>query len=262
MWRKYRRRKLRSAPFPARWSQIIEAQVPFLIWLPEPDRRELEGHIQVFLAEKKFEGCGGLRITEEVRVCIAAQACLLLLHRNTDYYPSLRSVLVYPNTYFVQTTRHLSAGIVQETRRARLGEAWQNGAVVLSWEAVSKNVSNLGIGPNIVLHEFAHLLDYENGRSDGAPLLDSGGSRHARKHRYAAWTRVFNQEFENLRVKVRNGEEHFLSAYGATNPAEFFAVATETFFTCPHEMWKHHRELYDQLKGFFLQDPVQWTPAN
>jgi Mlc titration factor MtfA (ptsG expression regulator) len=185
-----------------------------------------------------------------------------LLHRNTDYYPSLRSVVVYPGTYFVHTSRHLGAGVVEENKQARLGEAWQNGAVVLAWDAVRKGASDLGLGPNIVLHEFAHLLDFEDGQSDGAPRLGFGESMAARKSRYASWARVFGVEFERLRVKAQNGEEAFLSAYGATNPAEFFAVATEAFFTCPHEMQKHHPELYDQLKGFYLQDPVQWTPAN
>jgi len=262
MWRQKRRKKLQSAPFPAGWRRIIEAQVPFLVWLPEHDQRELEGHIQVFLAEKNFEGCGGLAMTEEIKVCIAAQACLLLLHRHTGYYPSLRSVVVYPSTYFVQTSRHLGAGIIEESQQARLGEAWQEGTVVLAWDAVRKGASDLGLGPNIVLHEFAHLLDFEDGRTDGAPLLDFGESRAARKSRYASWTRVFGEEFENLRVKVQRGEEAVLNAYGATNPAEFFAVTTETFFTCPHEMQKHHQELYDQLREFYRQDPVQWTPAN
>jgi MtfA peptidase len=262
MWKQQRRKRLRSAPFPAGWTQILEARVPFHIWLPEPDRRELEGHIQVFMEEKNFEGCGGLQMTEEIKVCIAAQACLLLLHRNTDYYPALGSVLVYPTTYFARTLRHVDSGVIEETLQARSGEAWQHGTVVLAWDAVRKGASDLGLGPNIVLHEFAHLLDFEDGRTDGAPLLDVGGSRAERKSRRASWTRVLGAEFEQLRAKVQDGNETVLNAYGATNPAEFFAVATESFFMNPHEMHEHHLELYEQLKGFFRQDPVLWTPAS
>ena len=110
MRKKQQRQKLKAAPFPSHWSSILEDHFPLYARLPDEDRKELQGHIQVFLAEKRFEGCGGLEITEEMKVCIAAQACLLLLHRETDCYPSLRSILVYPSTYSVKTTRHVGGG--------------------------------------------------------------------------------------------------------------------------------------------------------
>ena len=136
MRKKQQRQKLKAAPFPSHWSGILEDHFPLYARLPDEDRKELQGHIQVFLAEKRFEGCGGLEITEEMKVCIAAQACLLLLHRETDCYPSLRSILVYPSTYSVKTTRHLGAGVMEERQDSRLGEAWDSGAVVLAWDAV------------------------------------------------------------------------------------------------------------------------------
>src|SRR5215469_10840118 len=190
MWKQQSRKRLRSAPFPPAWSQILQARCPFYQRLPEEDRHELRGHIQVLLSEKSFEGCGGLAMTDEIRVCIAAQACLLLLHRKTDYYPELRSILVYPSTYFAEETRHLGDGVMEEARYARLGEAWQHGAVVLAWDAVCQGTADPDDGNNVVFHEFAHQLDFEDGVADGAPALGVGHGWSARKWRYAAWARV------------------------------------------------------------------------
>jgi tetratricopeptide (TPR) repeat protein len=150
---------------------------------------------------------------------------------------------------------------MEERQESRIGEAWPHGTVVLAWDAVRAGASDPDVGTNVVLHEFAHLLDYEDGQTNGAPLLDAGESRSARKSRHASWARVLNAEFEKLRAKAQKGEEVFLRVYGATNPAEFFAVATESFFEWPHEMKANSPELYEQLKGFYRQDPVLWSPA-
>jgi hypothetical protein len=259
MWKQQRRKKLQSAPFPPAWRRILEERVPLYGRLPEPDQRELEGHTQIFLAEKNFEGCGGLVMTEEIKVCIAAQACVLLLHRDTDYFPDLRSVLVYPGRYFAPTTRHLGSGIVEERQEARLGEAWPEGTVVLAWDAVRAGAADPKVGTNIVLHEFAHLLDFEDGWTTGAPALDGGESPSAGKRKMASWARVLGAEFKKLQAGAQRGDELDLDVYGATNPAEFFAVATESFFEWPQEMQENQPELYEQLKGFYRQDPAQWN---
>lgn len=233
MLKAFRRRKLRSSPFPEQWLRIIQDRCPFYRRLSEEDRRELQGHIQVFLAEKQFEGCGGFVIEEEHKVCIAAQACLLLLHRETDYYPDLRTILVYPAMYVVPTTHHIGGGVMHERHETRLGESWRSGAVVLAWDAVYSGMTQPDSGHNVVYHEFAHQLDYEDGFADGAPLLGHGESLFARRHRYAEWSRVMQEEFERLRARARRGEPDVLRDYGAVNPAEFFAVATESFFGKP-----------------------------
>lgn len=186
MWKKQRRNTLRSALFPPDWTRILEERFPLYARLPDEDRKELQGHVHVFLAEKKFEGCGGLEINDEMKVCIAAQACLLLLHRDTDYYPGLRSILVYPNTYVVKTTRHVGAGVVEERPESRLGEAWHLGAVVLAWDAVHHGTANPDDGHNVVFHEFAHQLDFEDGQADGAPVLVGEDGWFRRKNRYRA----------------------------------------------------------------------------
>jgi len=261
MWKGLRRKKLQAAPFPPEWRRIIDTHCPFYFQLPEPDRKELEGYIQVFLTEKKFEGCGGLDLTDEIRVSIAAHACLLLLHRHTDCYPGLRTILIYPTTYVAPTVRHVGSGVLEESHQLRTGEAWREGAVVLAWDAVYRGILTPEDGHNVVLHEFAHLLDFEDGRADGVPVLGLRESRAERQRRYSAWSRVMKVEFERLRGQVQRGEGTVLREYGTTNPAEFFAVATECFFGEPLAMQQQYLELYEEMKWYYQQDPVRWLPA-
>jgi Mlc titration factor MtfA (ptsG expression regulator) len=256
--RRRRRRKFQAAPFPAEWRQIVQKRLPLFDLLPAEDQRELERHIVLFLDEKKFEGCGGLVITDEIRVSIAAQACLLLLHRDTDYYPGLHSILVYPDAYVAKTTEHVGGGVISESESTRLGECWSHGVLVLSWDSVRGGAANLADGQNVVLHEFAHQLDFEDGQADGAPLLGVGDSLAARRHRYLAWAKVLRAEYEQLQLESSRGGKTVLDHYGATNPAEFFAVATESFFEKPTLLRRTHPALYEELKDFYRQDPAQW----
>ena len=257
MLKTLRRKKLRSAPFPEQWLRIIQDRCPFYRQLSDDDRHELQGHIQVFLAEKQFEGCGGFVIEEDHKVCIAADACRLLLHRETDYYPDLRTILIYPATFVVPTTHHIGGGVMHERLESRLGESWRHGAIVLAWDAVSSGLAEPDSGHNVVLHEFAHQLDYEDGSpADGAPLLGHGEWLSARRRHYAEWSRVMREEFERLRARAQRGEPDVLRNYGAVNPAEFFAVATECFFGIPRELRQQHPALYEQMSLFYRQDPA------
>lgn len=219
--------------------------------LSAADQRELEGHVQVFLKEKNFEGCGGLIVTEEMKVCIAAQACVLLLHRDTDYYPGLRTILVYPSTFYVQLEN-------SDDHVARLGECWKHGAVVLAWDSVQHGAADFRDGQNVVFHEFAHQLDFEDGQADGAPVLASGNIFAERHTKYTIWARVLRAEYEQLKARTGTGQKTVMDEYGATDPAEFFAVATECFFEKPRQLRRRHPELYEELKGFYKQDPVEW----
>src|SRR5437588_9181081 len=167
-----RRQHLRAQPFPPAWRSIITHNIPIFQRLPLDDQIELLGHVQVFLAEKRFEGCGGLKLTDEIRVTIAAQACLLLLHRTTDYYPQLITILVYPSGYTAYEKRHLEGNVWQEGEEGRLGHTGRRlGALVLAWDAVKRGAADTCDGENLVLHEFAHQLDFEDYGSDGAPAL-------------------------------------------------------------------------------------------
>jgi Mlc titration factor MtfA (ptsG expression regulator) len=250
-----RRAQLRAQPFPAEWQQTIERNVPIIRRLPPADRQELFGHVQVFLAEKHFEGCGGLALTDEMRVTIAAQACLLLLHRDTDYYPHLKSILVYPSTYVVPGDHSLGGGVWEEGDEPLLGHTQRNlSALVLTWDSTLGGAHDIGDGENVVFHEFAHQLDFESGDSNGTPLLGSN-------KQYASWARVLGAEYEQLRRASEEGRKSLLDEYGAENPAEFFAVATEAFFERPVELRAKHAALYDELRAFYVQDPAGWPSA-
>ena len=260
--RRQQREAIRARPFPAEWREVLVRKFPLYNRLTEADQRELEGHVQLFLAEKSFEGCGGFEMTDEARVLIAAQACLLLLHRETDCYPNLRTILVYPDTYIAKTRWNEKDEDSDRDSRARLGESWDRGVVVLAWSSTVAGAANIYDGVNLVFHEFAHQLDQEHGAADGLPPLQCEGAK-ACYFRYATWARVLGAEFEALRRQREKGRKTVLDQYGATNAAEFFAVATECFFEKPQQMKKKHPELYEELKEFYRQDPVnfQATPA-
>jgi len=251
--KRLRRERLQTAPFPPEWKEIITANVPIFSRLPTTDQEELLGHVRVFLHEKRFEGCAGLELTDEIRVTIAAQACLLLLHRETDYYPELTSILVYPSSYVVEEASYVGDNIWQEGPEGRLGHTGRRmGSLVLAWDEVKHGAADPADGQNLVVHEFAHQLDFEDASSDGAPALRT-------RAEYLAWARVMRPEFEALREAEEAGTESVLDTYGAANPAEFFAVATEAFFERPRALRAKNRKLYDQLAAFFRQDPIAYT---
>jgi len=248
-----RRQRLRARPLPAEWRRIVEEEVPFFQRLSPDDQTELLGHMQIFLVEKRFEGCDGLELTEEINLSIAAQACLLLLHRKTDYFPRLLTILVYPSTYLADEKRPLEGPIWEEGPMPRLGEtARQMGTMVLAWDAAKYGASDPADGKNLVLHEFAHQLDFENGATDGVPAL-------ATREQQLSWREVMRTEFASLRAADVTGIPTLLDTYGATNPAEFFAVATEAFFERPCALRARHPRLYAELQNYFQQDPTEFS---
>ena len=248
-----RRRRLRARPFPQEWLKVIQRHVVFFHKLSGSDRFELLGHIQVFLAEKRFEGCAGFAITDEVRVTIAAQACLLLLHRKMDYFPGLLTILVYPLTYMVQEDHQVGEHLWEERTVGRLGETGRRmGSLVLAWSAVKHGAADPADGKNVVLHEFTHQLDYENRAADGVPEL-------ATREQQLAWSEVMQTEFASLRAADETGIPTLLDTYGATDPAEFFAVSVEAFFEQPRALLARHPRLYEQLQKYFQQNPVEYS---
>lgn len=246
----HRRRRLRSRPFPAEWSAVLPKTVPFYRLLNVRDRNELHGHMLVLLAEKHFEGCDGLILTDEIKTTIAAHASILLLHRKPRYYPHLQSIVVYPHAYLARRARVDAAKVVHEGVEVRSGEAWSLGTIVLSWEDIEAVASREHGSRNVVLHEFAHQLDMENGGvADGAPLLP-------RRSMYAEWARVLRTEYEHLLAAVESRDSSVIDFYGATSPAEFFAVVTECFFENPIQLRTYHPQLYEQFQLFYRQDPA------
>ena len=249
-----RRRELRQTPLSEEWWAIIARRVPIVARMDAADRDELGGIVQILLNEKHFEGCGGLELTDEICVTIAAQAAVLLLHRDTDYYPDLVSILVYPRSYVSTEPRLNADGTVTESPQGRQGESWTRGTLVLSWDNVVRGAANDGDGQNVVFHEFAHQLDGEASGIDGAPDLPSAA-------RSRAWAAVLSEEYAELVGQLHEGSRTVLDAYGATNPAEFFAVATELFFERPRAMRKSYPEMYAQFCAFYSQDPASWRPG-
>jgi MtfA peptidase len=248
-----KRRRLQGQIFPAEWLKLIRRNVAFFDRLSDSDQAELLRHVQVFLAEKRFEGCSGFKITDEVRLTIAAPACLLLLRRNTDYFPGLLTILVYPSAYMAQETRQLHEHVWEEGRTVRLGETGRLlGSVVLTWDAVKASAADAADGKNVVLHEFAHQLDFENFAGDGAPALATSAQQES-------WRKVMKAEFAALRSAEENGMATLLNTYGASNPAEFFAVSVEAFFEQPHALRERHPKLYEELRGYFNQNPVEYS---
>jgi Mlc titration factor MtfA (ptsG expression regulator) len=251
-WRAARqRRRLGQVPFPSAWRLILRRRVPIYRRLPSHLQRQLRQHIQVFLADKAFIGCQGQPITDELRVTIAAQACLLRLNHSGELFPGLRQVLVYPSAFIVDRVHPIGAGVQQDSRRVLLGESWAQGQVILSWPDSRDGAALPDDGRNVVIHEFAHQLDQESGHANGAPMLPS-------RARYARWSQVMHQGYAALQARLAAGQPGLFDAYGASDPAEFFAVASELFFERPAALQAEHPALYGELATYYRVDPAGW----
>jgi Mlc titration factor MtfA (ptsG expression regulator) len=235
-------------PIPAPWADIVSRQLPFAARLTDSEREKLLRLMQVFLREKRIEGSGGLEVTEEMKVMIAAQACLLLLHLDAGVYPGLRTILVYPETYQPRSPSWFKYDL--GSTEARLGESWRHGVVILSWDSVVAGAGNADDGRNVTLHEFAHQLDQADGVADGIPVLQT---RSAVRN----WAAVIGRHYDDLVADAAAGRASVLDYYGASNKAEFFAVATEAFFEQPRQLAARLPELYDVLRKFYGQDPAE-----
>jgi Mlc titration factor MtfA (ptsG expression regulator) len=247
-----RRKKLTAAPFPSSWEDIVRRNVAHYCQLNTAERAQLHALIQIFIAEKDWEGAGGLILTDEIRVTISAQACLLLLGLPHNYYRNVESIIVYPSTV-VPPDRKLgffeTATAPVELSHPIIGQAFQQGPVIVIWDAALQGGRHPESGHNVIYHEFAHKLDMLDGAADGTPPL------HDRAE-YRDWVKTCSTEYLRLKHDAERGKKSFLNSYGATNETEFFAVATEQFFDQPHLMIKRAPELYRVLKEYYRQDPV------
>ena len=251
--RDYRRAEVRKRRFPPEWDAFLYANVVHFRVLDEGEREELRAMVQVFLDEKLWEGCGGLELTDELRVTIAAQACLLQLGLPHDYYRNVESILVYPTTIMIPERQtgvfeHVVAPV--EPSRPIVGQAFTHGSVILVWDAVLRGARHPEQGHNVVYHEFAHKLDMLDGAADGTPPL-------ADREQLADWISVCTHEFVHLQRTASQGHKSFVDAYGARNAAEFFAVATEEFFDRPVTLHENAHELYHILSNYYRQDPAE-----
>jgi hypothetical protein len=247
----WRREHLKCQPLSPAQQTLLAAYLPLYDAFDLEMRRRWEGHIQILLAEKQFIGCRGLQVTAEMRLIVVAVAALLLLNERGQYFPKLRSILLYPDAYIVREAVSRGHGIAEERLSFRTGESWTTDQVLLSWAQVQYDLAHWRDGQNLVLHEFAHQLDQEDGTAEGVPVL-------ARQADYRTWGTVMRAEYQRLRDSVAQGEPTILNPYGSTHPAEFFAVATETFFEKPEQLLAHHPALYGQLQRYYQLDPLHW----
>lgn len=241
---------LRKARIPElRWRDAI-SQLELLQGLPAGDLHRLRALASEFLRMKTISGAGGLVVNEEICVLIAAQACLLILALDMSYYDGWHEIIVYPDTFVVRRDEIDAAGLVHEARHVLGGEAWSLGPVILSWSDARPDVHSHGAGSNVILHEFAHKLDMLNGAANGMPPLHP-------TMRQETWTRVFQHAYDDLSRRWEHHHASCIDPYALENPAEFFAVTSETFFENPQCLVQAYPELYDQLRQFYRQDPMQ-----
>lgn len=249
-WRALRRSRIRAQAFAPHWRDVLRRRMPAFALLPADVQWRLKKNAQVLMAETPFIGCAGLQITDEMRVLVSVQA-VLLLRPGASHFENLRQVLIYPGAFAVQRSSPDAAGLVREERHALVGESWQQGQVILSWEDVLRGAANPDDGQNVVLHEFAHQLDQVHGHANGAPWLPGAQRR-------AHWARVMAAEFQALQQRLASNEPGLIEAYAATNPAEFFAVLSELYFEKPLELAQQHPALYDQFHSLYGVDPLSW----
>lgn len=259
VWLRLRRARLRRRAFPAAWRGILRKRVALYARLPANLQLRLKQDMLVFLAEKPFLGCAGLQVTEEMRVTVAALACMPLLGARRGYYPRLQRVLLYPSAFVARHQEVGADGVHNEGLRAMSGQSWADGQVLLSWDDVLRDAAEPDLGRNVVIHEFAHQLDQLKGFANGAPPLRN-------RQAYQAWSQVMQREYDALRWRLAHQAHSDVAAdigliepYAATDPAEFFAVCSELFFARSQELAAQHAALFNALRFYYRINPLSWS---
>jgi Mlc titration factor MtfA (ptsG expression regulator) len=254
-WRNRQRKKLLSTPFPPAWESLLSTHCRYFARLTNDERQRLRNDVRLLVVEKRWEGCNGLAITEEIQVTIAAHAALMGLGFPELPFDRLLSILVYPDTFVARRNTQMSGGGWLESNEPRLGEAWYQGPVILVWREIREQCLDSPTGRNVIIHEFAHLLDMQDREVNGVPTLPDEQS-------YETWLEVTEKEFDRLQRQIRLGRRTLIDRYGATSRAEFFAVSSETFFEQPVRMQAELPRLYDVMKAYYGQDPAARALSN
>lgn len=251
-WRRRRRQRRAAAPFPPAWEEILQSRVSHYPRLSEERQAAVRRYVSAFIPEKTWEGCGGLKMTDEVQVTIAGMLGVMMLGHPDMFFDAVLSILVYPQAYRAPE-RLETGGIVIETSQAREGEAWYRGPVILSWDELAEDVAGLHSPHNLVIHEFAHQLDMLDGRDvDGMPPQPS---LEAAKY----WRQTTSELLADLKTSIRQ-RAPWMDPYAATSEAEFFAVASEMFFEAPWDLRDTRPQLHALLADFYRVDPRTWQP--
>ncbi len=245
-----KRERLLATPLSPEQRQVVAELVPVIRSMPASLRPKLEGKINLFLDQITFHGNHGLEVTEQMKLSIAAQACLPIVN-SPVWYETLRTILVYPSAFTANRNTH-DGFVVHETSTGSLGESWQRGPVVLSWDHALQGGLDATDGHNVVIHEFAHQLDGLTGHTNGVPILRKGQG-------FAGWEKAMLDAFHGHVERVESGRPTLVDAYGAKNHQEFFAEAIVTFFEKPQALRRDEPALYCQLSELLALDPEQWA---
>jgi len=246
--RNWRRERIlrRSSLDDREWRTVLE-RYPFTRALSTEERARLRERVILFLHEKSIVGAGGLVVRDGMRMSIAAQACMLILNLDLEYYRGWVEVIVYPDEFVAEYDYVDEDGIAHHVEAPMTGESWLEGPVILSWADAELRGEEPGY--NVVIHEFAHKLDMLNGDANGFPPLHPGMDREA-------WPRAFGAAYDDFCRRVARGEPSAIDAYAAEHPSEFFAVLSEAFFETPAAVRAEYRDVYRQLAAFYRQDPA------
>lgn len=247
-------RQWRSGALPQPLPEALEQRLDTAIGLRAQLSPALQAlhlqQVQRFLTTKRFIGCGGLTMIDDMRIAIAGMACLLALRPGAGLFPAVRSVLVYPSAFLVPIDTPDELGLVSDQPEERIGESWTGDRVILAWDEVQAALT--GDASNVVVHEFAHQLDDETPALAGVPAL-------ADVRGYQGWAEVMEREYQRLRQHRR---PPVLDPYGAESPEEFFSVASEAFIQRGAELARHHAELYRLLAGYYGFETAPYFSTN
>lgn len=256
----------RPGPFDPAWDDLIGERDPHWSRLSPNEAERMRALVGSFVGSTRWEAARGFSVTEEMRVLVAAQACLLLLGLDEDDFGGPSRVILHPSTVVLRGRRSIGVGRVETSSpHVIAGQAHHRGPILLSWASVRSGLARPGAGHNVVYHEFAHRLDMLDGMIDGTPPIRDRVARDR-------WAEVCTAAFAELigpvdgqddpasgqdaPVVVGERRPDVLRPYATTNPGEFFAVATEVFLTRPHALRERHPDLYRELVGYYRQDPA------
>jgi MtfA peptidase len=251
MFQLIRRAFIKRKKLPENWLKVLNNDVPYYKILPELMKQELHKCILVLMSEKIFEGCGGFTVTDREKVIISAYAGLLITGEPSGFYPSLRTILVYPDHYVAPVHEEDESGVMTEGVEPRSGESWDLGTIVLSWNDIQNDLAHSFSGKNLIIHEFSHQLDDQYGLTAG---IDLNGRVHTKNE----WNDILSRHYLELKQDIEKGIKSLIDSYGATSPAEFFAVVTECFFENGYRLRNKYPQLYKALKSFYNIDPASY----
>ena len=231
----------------SQWESV--RQLNCVRFMSATEKARLRLLMAVLLQQKKFVGVQGLKLTPEMKLIIAAQACVPILKLGINYYSGFSQVSVYPTAFWIERDERDAAGVVHHVRRLLSGESWSHGPVIISWDEVEKDRQQENSGHNVVIHEFVHKIDMLNQSANGVPPIPTEMSANE-------WQEIFSKAYKILNERIQHHHKPYINAYAASSPAEFFAVASEYFFTAPEKLTLHCHDVYKELMLFYRQNPL------